>query len=54
MDRGFVILDYFDILRLGEEDIMHHNREKQQIMSDNPGLVLCENDDFKIKADLVK
>lgn len=29
---------------------MHHNREKQQIMSDNPELVLCENGDFKIKV----
>ena len=33
---------------------MHHNREKQQIVSDNPELVLCENGDFKIKADLVE
>lgn len=32
---------------------MHHNREKQQIMSDNPELVLCENGDFRIKAELV-
>ena len=32
---------------------MHHNRQKQQIVLDNPELVLCENGDFKIKADLV-
>lgn len=33
---------------------MRHNRLKQQIMSNNPELVLCENGDFKIKADLVE
>ena len=33
---------------------MHHNRQKQQIVLDNPELVLCENGDFKIKADLVE
>lgn len=33
---------------------MHHNRKKQQIVLDNPELVLCENGDFKIKADLVE
>jgi len=33
---------------------MHHNREKLQIVSDNPELVLRENGDFKIKADLVE
>ncbi len=33
---------------------MHHNRKKQQIVSNNPELVLCENGDFKIKADLVE
>lgn len=33
---------------------MHHNRKKQQIVSDNPELVLCENGDFKIKSDLVE
>lgn len=32
---------------------MQHNREKQQIMLDNPELVLCENGDFRIKAELV-
>ena len=29
-------------------------RKKQQIVLDNPELVLCENGDFKIKADLVE
>ncbi len=33
---------------------MRHDREKQQIISDNPELLLCENGDFKIKADLVE
>lgn len=33
---------------------MRHNREKQQIASVNPELLLCENGDFKIKADLVE
>lgn len=33
---------------------MRHNREKQQIVSINPELVLCENGDFKIKSDLVE
>lgn len=33
---------------------MHHNRKKQQIVSDNPELLLCKNGDFKIKADLVE
>ena len=33
---------------------MHHSRKKQQIASDNPELVLCDNGDFKIKADLVE
>lgn len=33
---------------------MSHNRGKQQIVSENPELVLCENGDFKIKADLVE
>ena len=33
---------------------MHYNRKKQQIVLDNPELVLCENGDFKIKADLVE
>lgn len=33
---------------------MHHNRKKQQIVLDNQELVLCENGDFKIKADLVE
>ena len=33
---------------------MHYNRKKQQIVLDNPKLVLCENGDFKIKADLVE
>lgn len=32
---------------------MQHNREKQQSMLDNPELVLCENGDFRIKAELV-
>lgn len=33
---------------------MYHNGKKQQIVSDNPELLLCENGDFKIKADLVE
>ena len=33
---------------------MRHDREKQQIVSFNPELILCENGDFKIKADLVE
>lgn len=33
---------------------MNHNIEKQQIESENPELVLCENGDFKIKEDLVE
>ena len=33
---------------------MKFNQKKQEIMSDNPELILCENGDFKIKADLVE
>lgn len=37
-----------------EQFVMQHNREKQQIMSDNPELMLCENGDFRIKTELVE
>ncbi len=33
---------------------MRHIKEKQQIVKDNPELQLCENGDFKIKAELVE
>ena len=33
---------------------MRHSREKQQIVSNNPELLLCENGDIKIKEDLVE
>ncbi len=33
---------------------MSHNREKQQIVSINPELLLCENGNFKIKSDLAE
>lgn len=33
---------------------MYQNRKKQQIVLDNPELVLCEKGDFKIKVDLVE
>lgn len=33
---------------------MRHSREKQQIVSNNPELLLCENGDFKIKPEYVE
>lgn len=49
-----MILDYSDILRLARRILCTTIEKKQQIMSDNPELVLCENGDFKIKEDLVE
>lgn len=33
---------------------MYHNRKKQEILSENPELILGKNGDFKIKSDLVE
>ena len=39
---------------VGGEKIMRNKREKQQIASNNPELLLCENGDFKIDKSLVE
>jgi len=41
-------------LKFGGEIIMRYSSEKQQIVSENPELLLCENGDFKINPELVE